>query len=806
MRFPVRVFLRCVSSLLIFLLLLQFFASSVFAQTQQVTQPQQKLYNTSNIAADVPRDQHTYVQSMLLEFMFAIQCQITGIDIARQGQPCLGLDLTTGKLGYAPPEAYQNGQIMGGSLLGMLNGSISMMFTPVAGSQEYIKYVASNFGIVKPAIAAPSTGFEGLSPVLELWKATRDIAYYVLIVAFIFIGIGVMLRIHIDPRTVMTVQNQIPRVIICIILITFSYALAGLLIDLMWSVTYMGINTLTATGTDPQVGCAGDRKTLSNVATGNILQSPMTYFNETFKDPGCTTGGILDLSGKVSDSMAVIQTNLLLQLFGLDGDASSNFNNWYDWINPLSYLGAAADLTFTYAIKWLIGMAWIFISLFIILISLIRIWFALLKAYAMVFLYVVLGPLWIVMGLLPKKPLGFEKWIRILFANLSVFSATAFLLIFARILTDRFSTNTDKLFVAPLVGDPGTGALGGLIGFAILLITPSILDTLREKLGVAPSKAFQGAMQTFQAGRKAPGSLIKKGWGGVYRINPTTGAAESSLAIGAQQLKGWAKKKVLGPKGPLGYGGDPDQEPSWKKFMRESSERKDNMRLGHGYRTNDEMYGRGRRVQAWAQPQVDAIILDKDKKPVKTKYDDKQWATLQDLDARGGISDSQRKIMADNILARKSSDWSTHDRKFIEAQRQNGTLTPLQEEQYKKSIASTTGAATTTAGGATGGTPQQTTFNVTVNNNVTPVSIPHGASIGSVVASLPAAAKTAFTSNPDLLALDQTLVQHLTDTQTTLFKDYLGEQMTAGNIPPTHFANPGGPTGTSGGTPRATTT
>ena len=66
-----------------------------------------------------------------------------------------------------------------------------------------------------------------------------------------------MLRIKIDPRTVMTIQNQIPRVIICIILITFSYAFAGAMIDVMWAVTYMGVNKITQTVNPQLAGCNG---------------------------------------------------------------------------------------------------------------------------------------------------------------------------------------------------------------------------------------------------------------------------------------------------------------------------------------------------------------------------------------------------------------------------------------------------------------------------------------------------------------------------------------------------------------------
>lgn len=570
MRFLSRVFFPCILFFFIVFGLALSLPQHVAAQTTTQTSLPTNTYETS-LAEGVPYNQHNRMQAQLIEFMLAIQCQITGIDLANPGYTCLGLDVTTGKLGYAPREVIENGQLQNYGILGMLNRSISAMFIPMAGSQEYIRYLASDFGVVKSAIAAPASGFDGLTPVLEMWKSSRDLAYFILIIAFIFIGIGVMLRIHIDPRTVMTVQNQIPRVIICIILITFSYAFAGLLIDVMWTVTYMGVNTLTnSVGSNPQVGgsCTGNpnyNKNLSNTASAYILSNPIFFFNETFMEPGCATGGILDLSGNVGDSMRVIQTDLLIDLLGLDCEFEASWN-------PLDWIGDAVSCVASGAvyglIQWLIALIWILIALVIILIALFRIWFALLKAYALIFMYVVLGPLWIVMGLLPKKPLGFEKWVRVLFANLAIFPATVFLLLFARILTDKFNSSETNIFVPPLVGNPGAGTLGGLIAFAILLATPSILDTLREKLGVPPSKAFQGAVNTFNAGRQAAMTPAKKGWQHLnkrdsqgFAIGPVARRMDKitgGMAGGVSKLPGmgWVgRQHAISEAEKAGYGG-----------------------------------------------------------------------------------------------------------------------------------------------------------------------------------------------------------------------------------------------------------
>src|SRR5581483_6429401 len=91
-----------------------------------------------------------------------------------------------------------------------------------------------------------------LSPLFPIWTYVRNLAYLCFVILFIFIGFMIMFRIKIKAQTVATIQNTIPRIIIAIILITFSYAIAGFLIDLMYVVigifVYMGLTLDPCTG------------------------------------------------------------------------------------------------------------------------------------------------------------------------------------------------------------------------------------------------------------------------------------------------------------------------------------------------------------------------------------------------------------------------------------------------------------------------------------------------------------------------------------------------------------------------------
>lgn len=103
---------------------------------------------------------------------------------------------------------------------------------PVSGI-EYFRDVFSHLGLV-PEAKAQGFGFSAANPVLVLWKVSRDISYLLLIIAIIIMSFMIMFRVKISPQTVITVQSALPKVIIALVLITFSYAIAGLLIDLMY--------------------------------------------------------------------------------------------------------------------------------------------------------------------------------------------------------------------------------------------------------------------------------------------------------------------------------------------------------------------------------------------------------------------------------------------------------------------------------------------------------------------------------------------------------------------------------------------
>ncbi len=66
----------------------------------------------------------------------------------------------------------------------------------------------------------------------KLWKSSRNISYYLIIIPTIFLGFAIMFRAQINPQTQITLLNIIPRLLIVMLLITFSYPIAAIMVKL----------------------------------------------------------------------------------------------------------------------------------------------------------------------------------------------------------------------------------------------------------------------------------------------------------------------------------------------------------------------------------------------------------------------------------------------------------------------------------------------------------------------------------------------------------------------------------------------
>ncbi|HVF69071.1 MAG TPA: hypothetical protein VNA13_00750 [Xanthomonadales bacterium] len=505
-------------------------------------------FNSPNLDSNVPQNQHTFAQATTIEVISALICQISGIDPIDPSLGCLGINPQTRKIGLIKPQLDENGHPLVGGMLGMTTEMISMTYQQPATTGLYTEYLAKNFGIVKPAYAQEdSYGFNALRPILKLWETVRNIAYILLTLAFVLIGIGIMLRVKIDPRTVMSIQNQIPKVIISIILITFSYGIAALMVDLMWVTTYAGVN-LISVSSPVQIPTDKGNTPLGEMASRNLLEIPLVYVNNVFHTGSAAkdNGGVFHITDKVSGGVSTMLRDIIRNLLGVDeGDKCIKIDKKLGFI-PTPNINPGSCIASFFG--WLASIVVVLIILVVLLVSLFRLWFQLIKAYLFTLVYIIVSPIYIVFGLLPTKPLGFEKWLRALFVNIAVFPLTAFLIVAARVLMDVYSppngTAADpNNFIPPLIGHNNGANFGALLAFGALLIAPSINTILKEKMGVKGIGSPGLVAAGIAGGAAIIGGPASRAMKHLNR-HDSTGHAVGAMAVAKDKAGDWALNRA----------------------------------------------------------------------------------------------------------------------------------------------------------------------------------------------------------------------------------------------------------------------
>jgi len=332
----------------------------------------------------------------------------------------------------------------GGTLLQTNNGALNStsramgaIFTNTPASGEtYVADLLQNMkiGPAQPAYAqVGGLGFAALEPVLYAWKQFRNIAYLFFIIITLVIGFMIMMRQKVGSQAAVTAQQAIPQIVIALITVTFSYAIAGFLIDLMYVFMYLMV------GLFPQ-------QTENNPISLNILAIAKEMF----------TGGI----GTAFDAVGDFVSAQLGEGTGAE------------------IVGFLAGLTFTV----IIAIAYLF--------AMIQLFFELLKKYIAIIVSIVLSPLLLMMGALPGRNDVFSGWIKGIAGNLVAYPVVLLLVILHKLMTT--GPATEGGFLPPfLMGRGGSGSITPLIGLSIMLIAKDLVVQAKKSVNPKGSGIFE---------------------------------------------------------------------------------------------------------------------------------------------------------------------------------------------------------------------------------------------------------------------------------------------------------------------------
>ena len=291
--------------------------------------------------------------------------------------------------------------------------------TPPVSGIKYFANLGEKIGIIKPVYAGEKQNdgtFAFFEKIIPIWTAFRNIAYVLFVLILVGMGFAIMFRMKISPQAVITIQSALPRVILGLILITFSLAIAGLIMDVIGFIQRLIISIF--------------------IGNGGIFYKIGGNIGEISKEA-------LGLAQKLFKGDTAIAVGQAIILFS----------------------GAFGILI----ISVMFGPIGILLGLIIsilVFIALLRVLWTALKAYAMIILNIIFAPLQILVGVLPANTL-IADWFKNIIANAAVFPVITAMWMVASYLTLQ---GLSVLLNGENLAQSFTGLLTG--GFGLILSLP----------------------------------------------------------------------------------------------------------------------------------------------------------------------------------------------------------------------------------------------------------------------------------------------------------------------------------------------
>jgi len=430
--------------------------------------------------------------------------------------------VAVGELCTANPDDFEKASSH--SLLGMMMRASAYPLThPPASGVGWLTDGLQQAGFIPKAYAVEGIGFSALRPFLNLWKVFRDISYMFLVLVLIVIGFMIMFRMKLNAQTVISVESALPRIVIALILITFSFAIAGFLIDLMYVTIALLISILSNNNAYYDAGKFQNEYLNADfwkifgamIPTDNGtpviggVSFLMTVGNQfmAFLGP-LINGGVRTIAGLAALRYAVYPTFDVTKSFveSLDpfaGGTGGPFTAVLKGILFAFLLVAVPGIASALLPQLIIG---ILILMTIISVGL-RIFFMLLRSYIQLLLLVVFAPLILLVGAIPGKD-TFGFWIKSVIGELITFPIVIAIFIVGYIIVNTIAAPTNYIWAPPLIGGLDPSAFSMILGMGLIFIIPDIVKLFKEQLlgvkplpiGLNPGTFFAGGITAASGG------------------------------------------------------------------------------------------------------------------------------------------------------------------------------------------------------------------------------------------------------------------------------------------------------------------
>ena len=440
------------------------------------------------------------------------------------------------------------------SVFGFITKLIILPYTnPPASGIAWVSGGLQQAGFIPKTMAAEGIGFAAIKPFANLWKIFRDLSYMLLVIVLIAIGFMIMFRAKINPQTVISVENALPKIVISLILITFSFAIAGFLIDLMYVVIIIIISVLSknntfynATNFQNEYLSADITHLFSDVAARNNLLTSGIFTTLSNSLLGLFPPIVsLFLRSVVGVVTTVVFNNMLSM--NLQAPFITAFNGIIAFAEGAGNLPQLLGIPFNLLIMFvlfLIGstagfsliMYVLIIGTFILLVF--RIFALLFSSYIKLLLLVIISPFLLIFEAVPGKNI-FSWWIKNIIGHLIAFPITIAIFLIGYIIVNSTVPQGYSDMRLPYLYGIDSNSFKIIIGLGLIILIPDLVKVTKEALGIKDLPLNIG-VGTFFGGAAAVGGGLM---GGVGQFGSMT------LALGALGPRGVAEK--LGRKIPI---------------------------------------------------------------------------------------------------------------------------------------------------------------------------------------------------------------------------------------------------------------
>lgn len=470
-----------------------------------------------------------YADLLVNNLLHAFSCLMTGTSPI--GQKCINY------LNGVPVISSTNNN---GGLLGLTSNMLTLVISnPPVRTGQYLATLEDSIGLVKKADAqVTGSGNDVLKPIEDLWQISRNISYAIMTVIFLVIGLMIMFRQRVNPQTVISVQAALPGLVIGLVMITFSYFLASILID----TSYLATNLV---GYYFQAALPTSSASTTNLVQKTSNESILTIFGRFTGaiESKHTVGAVETIWDSLPDSTRNwLRAAAALVTYQFGSGAGGNID-----IPGLGFLIGLASVAATQAnITGTVGQILFFVAMFALIVQMLKLLLKLVNNYLSIIFYTITAPFQFLFASLPGRQGIITDWIRNMLCNILAFPAVLAVLYFVAYLLGPESKSTNDFFgpfsasatitgtsALPLFGGLNTGFVRVLLAYGALVATPTIPDLICQAIGKI-GRAGQVIGQEIEGANKAGQGWVQRGGQGIGQVAGGIGSYRDKYSYAAK--------------------------------------------------------------------------------------------------------------------------------------------------------------------------------------------------------------------------------------------------------------------------------